>query len=62
MSLSSAGPDPETIVGLDQPMRLTSERHRHLFATDPHVMPEQTADVASDHMTLRFTWDELIQP
>jgi len=24
-------------------------------------MPEQIADVAGDHMTLRFTWDELIQ-
>jgi hypothetical protein len=62
MPLSSAGRDPETIVGTDQPMRLTSERHRHLFATDRYVMPEQIAGVAGDHMTLRFTWHELIQP
>jgi len=61
MPLSSAGRDPETIVGPDQPRRLASERHRHLLATDSYVMPEQIADVAGDHMTLRFTWDELIQ-
>jgi hypothetical protein len=55
MPLSSAGRDPETIVGPDQPMRLASERHRHLFAADRYVMPEQVTDVAGDHMTLRFT-------
>jgi hypothetical protein len=62
MPLSSAGRDPETIVGPDQPMRLTSERHRYLFATDCYVMAERIVDVGGDHMTLRFTWDELIQP
>ena len=55
MPLSSAGRDLETILGPDQPMRLTSERHRHLFATNRYVMPEQIPEVAGDHMTLRFT-------
>jgi len=61
MPLRSAGRDLETIVGPDQPRRLASERHRPAFAADRHVMPEQIADVAGDHVTLHIIWDGLIQ-